>query len=138
MPRNIAPTTRIDDPEVSTVGQKQTPEQLKKAAERKARVEKKAEEKKAKRIEKDRRATELDLKRELKERKAEDRRVERESQKAAMMKDDEDDAQRLAEEAKLLAEELMGAGDKDRVPKQQPHTKKSVAESNRLGGSHMA
>jgi 1,6-anhydro-N-acetylmuramate kinase len=137
MPRNVAPTS-IDDPEVSTIDQKQTPEQLKKAAERKARVDKKVEEKKVKRIEKDRRATELDLKRELKERKAEDRRLEKEIQKAATMKDDEDDAQRLAEEAKLLAEELMGAGDKDQVTKHQPHTKKSFAESNRLGGSHMA
>jgi hypothetical protein len=137
MPSTISPM--LVSHEVNAADQEEqakktlTPEQMKKAAEREKKAAEKKEKREKKTAEKDRRADEKDRTAAEKAKTAEDRRIEKELLKTQPKPEE---AKRLEEEMALIANEIEENAE---FAKQEPHTKKSLIESNRLGDVlHMA
>jgi hypothetical protein len=134
---NLNTATVMDSAEV----EKPTlsPKQLKRLEEQKAREEKKLAKRKEKALVKERRMAGKEVKEEMRERKMEELRLEKISNKTETPKKLEE-AKRLAEEKALLEKEFLltttGVGGGEATT--NSHVKKSVLESNRLGGFHMA
>lgn len=109
--------------------QELSPKQLKRIEEQKAREAKKLAKRKAKAELKERRALEKENKQAERDRRLEQEREENSGLSAKEMEARE----RLVEDEKLFAEEFL----QDDHTLLTHHVKKSVLESNRLGGAHM-
>jgi hypothetical protein len=112
-------------------------EQKVRLAQQKERMAKKNEKRREKAMAKERKATLNERKQMERERKIEELRLERESQKKDPPKKVLE-LQRLAEEKELIAKEFIEVEHNKATMTVHHHKKKSMLESGRLGGLHMA
>lgn len=111
-----------------------TPKQKKRLEEQKAREVKKMNKRQEKALQRERKAAEKEVKREQRQRKMEEERMEQEM----MTPKEEEEAKRRMEEKELFETEFGILENDDFSSAPQAHVKKSVFDSNRLGGTHMA
>jgi hypothetical protein len=118
---------------VNKDGKELSPKQQQRLKEQKEREAKKKAKRQFKALQKERRAAEKERKEGERERKMDEVRLEQEGKTPKEMEEE----QRRLEEQELFEKEFGLAGEDD-SKHQKTHVKKSVFDSNRLGGNHLA